>query len=113
MTIDAIESKLHREALVNHKRKLPEKIFKIYFFNRAVKRINLSSIPYTTQLVFLSKDLPCNFVTPAVVYNLQQPISFSIFNSKKFVPNTNVEQILLVLYTFVEILLLRILIMLI
>ena len=59
-----------------------------------MKRINLSFIPYTTQLVFLSKDLPCNFVTPAVVYNLQQPISSSIFNSKKFVPNTKVDQCL-------------------
>ena len=93
MTTDATESKLCREALVKHKRKLPEKVFN-FFSNKSVKRINLPSILYTTQLVSLSKDLPCNFVTTAIVYKLQQPIICSIFNFKKFLPNTNVDPFL-------------------
>lgn len=66
----------------------------IFFSNKSVKRINLPSILYTTQLVSLSKDLPCNFVTTAVVYKLQQPIICSIFNFRKFLPNTNVDPFL-------------------
>ena len=66
----------------------------IFFSNKSVKRINLPSILYTTQLVSLSKDLPCNFVTTAIVYKLQQPIICSIFNFKKFLPNTNVNPFL-------------------
>ena len=66
----------------------------IFFSNKSVKRINLPSILYTAQLVSLSKDLPCNFVTTAVVYKLQQPIICSIFNFRKFLPNTNVDPFL-------------------
>ena len=41
------------------------------------------------------KDLPCNFVTTAVAYDLQQPISPSIFNLKKFVSSITIDQFLI------------------
>ena len=84
MVIDAIESNLYRKLSTSCKRKPP----------KAVELINLSSILNNPQLVSLLKDLSCNFVTRTLVYNLQQPISSSIFNSKKSVSYTNVDQFL-------------------
>ena len=53
------------------KRKPPQGICKVYFSNKAVDFVNLPSILYSPILVSLLKYLPSNFVTPAVVYNLQ------------------------------------------
>ena len=71
MVIKAIESKLYREPPVTNKSKPPENICKVYFSSKAMGLINLPSILNNTQSVSLLKDLPCNFVTPAVVCNLQ------------------------------------------
>ena len=94
MVIGAIESKVNRESLVKHKRKPTENVCKIYFPNRAMELVNLPFMLNNSQLVSLLKYLPCNFVTPTVVYSLLQPKSFSIFNFKKFVWGTNVDQFL-------------------
>ena len=79
MVTDAIESKLYREPPARHK-KAPESICKLFPFNKAVELISLPSNLTNTQIVSLLKDLPCNFVTSTVVYNLQQHITSSMFN---------------------------------
>lgn len=38
------------------------------------------------------RDLPYDFDTPTLMYNLQQPKSSLIFNLKKFVSNINANQ---------------------
>ena len=94
MAIGAIESKVKREPLVRYKRKPTENVCKIYFSNKTMELINLPFILNNSQLVSLLKYLLCTFVTPTVVYSLQQPKSSSIFYFKKFVCGTNADQFL-------------------
>ena len=57
--------------------------------------INAHSILNNTELVSFLKNLPYNFVTTTILYNLQQPINSSISIFKNFVSNTNVDQSLM------------------
>ena len=54
MAIDAIESKLQKTSLVNHKMKTSENICKIFFYKK-------------TQLVSFRKNFPYNFAKTSVV----------------------------------------------
>ena len=74
----SLESKLYREPLVKYKCKSPKNICKFHFFEKPVE-LNLPSILNNTQFVSPLKDLPCNFVSLNIVYNLQ-PILSSTFN---------------------------------
>ena len=94
MVIDAIESKLYRKPPVKHKNRLPNNICKVYFSNKAVELVNLPSTCCNTLLISLLKDLPYNFVTPTVVYSLQQPETSSMLSFINFVSNVNVDQCL-------------------
>ena len=89
MVIDSIESKLYKEPPQKPKRKPPENICQVYFSNKAVELSNLPSLLNTSSLTSFLKDIPHNFVTPTVVYNVTQPISSTIFNFK------NLSQILM------------------
>ena len=92
MIVDPIESNLYRKPLVKYKCKPPKNIFKFHLFEKAVE-LNLPSILNNTQFVSPLKDLPCNFVSPNVIHNLQLMRS-STFNLWNFVLNTNVDQLL-------------------
>ena len=87
---------LHRRnvdlPLVKYKCKPPKNICIFHFFEKAVE-LNLPSILNNTQFVSSSKDLPCNFVSPNVIHNLQ-PMRSSTFNLWNFVLNMNVDQFL-------------------
>ena len=61
-------------------KKAPENIYKVNFFNKAERLINLQELFINLELISLLKDLPHDFVNSAVVYNLNQAISSSILN---------------------------------
>ena len=77
MIIDAVESKLYRELPIRHKRNSLKNICKVYFSNKAVELINLPFLLNNTQLVFLLRDLPYNFLTPTV--NQQFTTTYKFF----------------------------------
>ena len=86
MITDAVESKLHRELPIRHKRNSPENICKVYFSNKAVELINLPFLLNNTQLVSLLSDLPCNFLTPTVNHCIQFTTTYKFF----YIPLQNI-----------------------
>ena len=65
------------------------------FSNKAVTLINLIALFDNSELKSLLKDVPCNFVSPTLVYNLTHSISSYIFNFKKFLSNVNIGKFLI------------------
>ena len=93
--LDVIESKIYKPPPVNHKRKPPSNICKIFFDNKATEFINLPNILHEP---VARSSIPSNIKNcdvPTVAYNLENPIYSRIFHFNTFMLNLDFDRFML------------------
>ena len=81
MTLDIIDSRILKSSVIKAKRKVPKNICMIHFLNKFAEFINVSR---NSAISFKIRKF-------IVAYQLNNSISFKIFNFNKFIHNLDVK----------------------
>ena len=92
--LDIIDCRLFKAPPSKVKRDPPKNILHLDFKNKGIEMVNLNSILHSPDIFSTIPSSAKGFVTPTIVYSLEQPISSKIFNFNKFNTTFNVEDFL-------------------